>query len=271
MSMKYESFQKYTGVTVQPAVRLVALFEEAVEYDRRYLLPFHTLELCARDNPADPTWCEIGGKREIFPLGQVRFIAAMTPMHIRCTFASHKLAIHFRCELLPGVDLLSGLRGRFVLEEGDGPLAAKIKAVFADPDPLRRVVRAEAIAYEAILPLWPKQMPLELVKVAPYADALRAVQATVNARTRVGDLAERMGLPATRFPRAFRALVGMAPKDWLEKALLDRASRLLADRRRTIRDIAYALKFSTEFNFSRFIRRQRGYSPSQWRQALRNR
>lgn len=99
MSMKYESFQKYTGVTVQPAVRLVALFEEAVEYDRHYLLPFHTLELCARDDPSNPTWFEIGGKREIFPLGQVRFIAAMTPMHIRCTTAFHKLAIHFRCEL----------------------------------------------------------------------------------------------------------------------------------------------------------------------------
>ena len=74
----------------------------------------------------------------------------------------------FRHELFPGVDVFSNLHGRFLLERGGGPLAEKIKAVFADPD-------------------------------------------------------------------------------------------------RTIRDIAYDLEFSDEFNFSRFVKRLCGLPPSQLR------
>ena len=40
---------------------------------------------------------------------------------------------------------------------------------------------------------------------------------------------------------------------------------MLSDPRRTVRDVAYALEFSDEFNFSRFVKRRSGYSPTQLR------
>jgi AraC-like DNA-binding protein len=69
------------------------------------------------------------------------------------------------------------------------------------------------------------------------------------------------------FPAVFRPLLGMAPQQWLEQALFARARRMLSDPRRTVRDVAYALEFSDEFNFSRFIKRRSGYSPTQLRAA----
>ena len=255
-------------VAARPAFRLVALFDEAVEYVRPWRLPFHSLAYCAEENPDDPSWVEVEGRHLTFAPGQVHFTAAMTPMRIRYTPANHHLCIHFRYEFCPGVDVFSGIRGRFRLENGGGPLAKAIQAVFADQDPLRRLARAEAVALEALLPLWPENPPVELVRIAPYAEALRDLRDTVDAKTSVRDLSNRMGLPETRFPRLFRSLIGLAPKQWLEQVLLDRAMGLLSDPRRTVKDVAYELDFSDEFNFSRFVKRRCGLPPKLLRSRL---
>ena len=267
--MRQDYYQNWRNVAVQPTFRLVALLEESTEYDRHWTLPFHSLALCVRENPRDPSWVELTdtGERFEWSRGQVNFTAAMTPMRIRYTTANRHLCIHFRYEIYPGVDVFSGVRGRFRLEDGDGALAAKIEAALADPDPLRRFAAAESVTLEAIRPLWPGKPVVDLLRIAPYADALRVLRNTVDAQTGVGDLAGRMGLPEAHFARTFRSLLGMTPKQWLEQALFDRALRMLADSRRTIRDVAHALEFSDEFNFSRFIKRRSGYAPSQLRSA----
>ena len=265
--MKKVRYQNWCNVAVHPTFRLVALLEESVEYDRHWTLPFHSLALCVRENPRDPSWVELTdtGERFEWSRGQVYFTAALTPMHIRYTTANRHLCIHFRYELFPGVDVFSGVRGRFRIQDGDGSLARKIEAVLADPDPLRRFAAAESVALEAIRQPWPEKPAIDLLRVAPYSDALGALRDTVDAQTGVGDLAKRLGLPKAHFARSFRSLFGMAPKQWLEQALFDRALRMLADSRRTIQNVAYALEFSDEFNFSRFIKRRSGYSPSQLR------
>lgn len=266
--MKPQTFHNKTDVAVQPAFRFVALFEEREEYDRLWRLPFHSLVFCAEEDADDASWVEVDGERRDFAAGQVSIVAAMTPMRIRFTTANRHLCIHFRYELFPGVDVLSGLRGRFLLEEDGGPLGGKIQGVFADPDPLRRLARAEAAALEAILPLWPESPPVELMRVAPYAETLRDLRNTVDARTSVRDLANRLGLSETRFPRLFRSLIGTAPKQWLEQVLIDRALRLLSDPRRSVKDVAYELDFSDEFNFSRFVKRRCGLPPKLLRPRL---
>jgi len=259
--------QNWKDIALQPTFRLVALLEESIEYDRHWTLPFHSLALCAEENPRDPSWFELKetGERQIAERGHVTFMAAGTPVRIRYTMANRHLAIHFRYELFPGVDVFAGLRGRFRIEDPGGTLTAKIAAVFAETDGLRRFAAAESAVLDAILPFWPEHSTLELMRLAPYGDALRAVSDTLDARTSVRDLAAHMGLPEAHFPTVFRSLAGMAPKQWLEQALFERARRMLSDPRRTVRDVAYALEFSDEFNFSRFIKRRCGYSPTKLR------
>lgn len=254
---------------MQPSFRLVALLEESIEYDRHWTLPFHSLALCTKENPRDPSWFELkdSGERQIAERGQVTFMAAGTPVRIRYTTANRHLAIHFRYELFPGVDVFAGLRGRFRIKDAGGALAAKIAAVFTETDSLRRFAAAESAVLDAILPFWPEHSTLDLMRLAPYEDALRDMADTLDNRTSVRDLAAHMGLPEAHFAPVFRSLVGMSPKQWLEQALFDRARRMLSDPRRTVRDVAYALEFSDEFNFSRFIKRRCGHSPTKLRAA----
>ena len=267
--MEFKGHMEYKPLPALPTFRLVALLDEAIEYEKDWTLPFHSLALCVRENPRDPSWAETAetGERFVWAAGQVNLTAAMTPMRIRYTTANRHLCIFFRHELFPGVDVFSGIRGRFRLEAGGGPLAAKIEAVFADSDPLRRTARAESIALEAMASLWPDRPAINLMRLAPYGEALRTVRDTVDARTGVRDLAETMGLPGAQFARTFRELVGVPPKQWLDQALLDRALSMLADPRRTVRDVAYALAFSDEFNFSHFVKRVSGFSPSRLRKG----
>jgi AraC-like DNA-binding protein len=176
------------------------------------------------------------------------------------------MGIHFRYELFPGVDAFAGVRGRFIINDPEDVLAAKVRAVFADPDPVRRYAAAESVALEAMRPFWPERPALDLLRLVPYADALRTVADTLDAQTGVRDLAKRMGFRGTQFARMFSSLLGMTPHQWLDQALLDRALAMLSDPGRTIKDVANELAFSNEFNFSRFIKRLTGLSPSRLRQ-----
>ena len=267
--MESAFFQNWFNVAAQPAVRLVAMFGEAVDSDRLWTLPFHALSLCVRDDRSDPSWAELpqSGRRMPFEPGAVHFTLAGTPMRLRYTTANRHLCIHFRCELLPGVDLFEGRRGRFRLESPS--LARRIEEAFADPDPLRRLARAEAAALEAIFPFWPDRPPVDPERAAPFEAALFALRDRVDARTGAADMAAAADWSEPGFSRAFRAAFGVSPKQWLLHALFDRALRLLADPRLSVKEAAYRLNFSTEFNFSRFVKRRSGFSPTRLREGAR--
>jgi len=52
----------------------------------------------------------------------------------------------------------------------------------------------------------------------------------------------------------------------IQRARLDRARLLLADKRLSIKDVAAQLNFSSEFYFSHFFRHHTGITPTQFRQ-----
>lgn len=267
--MKHKPFKDHRPITARPAFRLVDLLEESVGYVLCWRLPFHSLTLHLHDNDDDPSWIESGGRRTLLSSGVLFFKAAGTPVRVRYTHANRHLSIHFRYELMPGVDVLSGTRGCFRVDDRDGAISAKVKSVFDDPDPVRRHAAAESAALDAILQSWPVGSFPDLMHVAPYAEALRDVADSVTARTGVPGLAGSLGVQTGHFARWFNARLGMRPRDWLGRAIFDRAVSMLADDRRTIRDIALTLEFSDEFHFSRFFKRFSGISPSQFRLRFR--
>jgi AraC-like DNA-binding protein len=55
----------------------------------------------------------------------------------------------------------------------------------------------------------------------------------------------------------------------IQKARLDQARLLLADRRLSVKDVAAQLSFSSEFYFSHFFRHHTGMTPTEYRQHLR--
>jgi AraC-like DNA-binding protein len=55
----------------------------------------------------------------------------------------------------------------------------------------------------------------------------------------------------------------------IQRARLDQARLLLADKRLSIKDVAAQLNFSSEFYFSHFFRHHTGITPTEFRQHLK--
>ena len=73
------------------------------------------------------------------------------------------------------------------------------------------------------------------------------------------------------FARAFKLAVGQPPHRYVSARRLDRAKALLIQGDRPLVDIALALSFSDQANFSRAFRQATGLAPGQFRQDHRSR
>lgn len=106
-------------------------------------------------------------------------------------------------------------------------------------------------------------------------DRRRAVDAAlwIDARaTETLDLdamASEAGLSPFHFLRLFRAVLGVTPHQYLVRARLRRAARLLADDTLPITDVAYDVGFGDLSNFVRTFHRAAGVSPRAFRRAAR--
>lgn len=79
--------------------------------------------------------------------------------------------------------------------------------------------------------------------------------------------ARQAGLSAFHFLRVFERVIGITPHQFLVRARLRRAARLLAADSRSITDVAYDSGFGDLSNFVRSFRRAAGLSPRRFRQA----
>jgi AraC-like DNA-binding protein len=109
---------------------------------------------------------------------------------------------------------------------------------------------------------------------APAArDRRRAVAAALWLDAHAGEpvdlerAAGEVGLGAFHFLRLFAGVVGVTPHQYLVRARLRHAARLLADDGRSITDIAFAVGFGDLSNFVRTFHRAAGVSPRRFRRA----
>ncbi|MGN6514880.1 MAG: helix-turn-helix domain-containing protein [Rhizomicrobium sp.] len=81
--------------------------------------------------------------------------------------------------------------------------------------------------------------------------------------------AKRSGLSPFHFLRVFANVLGVTPHQYLVRARLKHAARLLADEERPVTDIALDVGFADLSNFVRSFRRAAGVSPRDFRKAAR--
>jgi AraC family transcriptional regulator len=81
--------------------------------------------------------------------------------------------------------------------------------------------------------------------------------------------AAEAGLSAYHFLRVFTSVLGVTPHQYLVRARLRRAARLLASQDRAITEVAYDVGFGDLSNFVRTFGRAAGVSPREFRRAAR--
>jgi AraC-like DNA-binding protein len=104
---------------------------------------------------------------------------------------------------------------------------------------------------------------------APVVRVLDAISANPLRDWKAKELAA-LGRVSYSGLRAMFARVGQGTiHQHIQRARLDQARLLLADRRLSVKDIAAQLSFSSEFYFSHFFRHNTGMSPTEFRQHLK--
>jgi AraC family transcriptional regulator len=102
-------------------------------------------------------------------------------------------------------------------------------------------------------------------------DRRRAIEAALwideNAQEPISldEMARRAGLSSFHFLRVFRAVTGLTPHQYLIRCRLRRAVRLMADKDRSITEIAFECGFNDFTNFIRTFRRASRFSPGRFR------
>jgi AraC-like DNA-binding protein len=88
-------------------------------------------------------------------------------------------------------------------------------------------------------------------------------------RLKMKALALEFGVPYDRFRRRFKALTGLAPKQYHRKLQMRRAQERLLYTEHSLGEIAEELGFDSAFHFSAAFKEHSGQAPSHWRNAKR--
>jgi AraC-like DNA-binding protein len=215
-------------------------------------------------------WYEDRARRAAFVPGRAYLLPAQTPLSLGCATGIDKLWVAFDLELFAGRDLLSEIEEVIDL----GPFDA------GEPDTVRQAARGST-------PDWLRLEAWCLEKVSRLGERLDTLvdrQARLalrhrrlldylthhlDARLRVSELAEQLGVSAPHLSRTFRADLGLSLKDYIEEELNRRAQAMLAFEDARIKEVATALGFPDQQAFARFFGRRNGCSPSRFRAAHR--
>jgi AraC family transcriptional regulator len=91
------------------------------------------------------------------------------------------------------------------------------------------------------------------------------IEANLEGDLTIAQLAKIASLSRFHFARAFKAAVGESPHQYVSARRLERAKELLIRNDQPLIDIAIALNFSSQANFTRAFHRGTGMTPGQYR------
>ena len=97
------------------------------------------------------------------------------------------------------------------------------------------------------------------------------IEANLERRVRVADMARIAGLSVTLFTRAFRASFGQSLLAYIVQRRLNRAMEMMLNTREPLSQIAVACGFCDQSHFSRHFHNRFGITPHVWRHHLRQR
>lgn len=118
-----------------------------------------------------------------------------------------------------------------------------------------------------------RRLLTEPARPAPAAvtRVVNTVRADPTRRWRADELARVAGISYSGLRAQFKQTEGETLREFLRRTRLEQARLRLGDPQLTCKDVARQLDFSSEYEFSHFLRRTTGISPSQFRRMIQSR
>ena len=206
------------------------------------------------------------GKNILAP-GNLYFVPPYLPSRWKLSGQLNFLSIHANLEIFPGVELFANCSKMLVLPKQQ-EIEQLLEYVHSPSEnTLLDSQRAGALVYTILVSLiehYPETDfwgPLSLRRYSKIAEYLIHHG---NAKTSVSEIAEICSETRESFSRNFKSATGITPKQLIDRYLIRRCVDLLSSGN-NIKEVAYQLKFSNEFAFSRYFKRLLGESPGNWR------
>jgi AraC family transcriptional regulator len=99
--------------------------------------------------------------------------------------------------------------------------------------------------------------------------AIEIMEAQMDGRARLSELARATSLSPAHFSRAFKASTGMPPYRWHLHSRITRVRQLLLDEQLSIVEIAAATGFADQAHLTRVFHRLTGMTPASWQRERR--
>ena len=199
--------------------------------------------------------------------GNVYLIPLYNTYDYICENSLNKFYIHFRIELLSEHDLFEGCRYCSSLPVDNGIMDILVQS--AKSGGIGDFIRCKGIFLDYIgrfMAPYSDNINEQIQLSSKYEQLYRYISENCYADLRVNELAESMNTSLSNLSRSFKYDTGMNLKKFLEKKIIHKAQEMLLVTDRTVKDIAYELRFLDEFHFSRFFKRCIGISPNKYRQ-----
>lgn len=241
----------------------------------RNRIPWHRVFLIAKASG------EVGGQvrdhslktRNAFALKSGKFY--FLPAGHDYEFVFHKgmrlLGFHFKLELFSSFDLLQDLVRSSEWEVAAGELASLDEALSSLKD-LGGMARLRGLFLSALgrlVNLKPEKTLQLIAAQRKYEKVFEFAEKNCRAEMPIEAFARVAGVSAERFSRDFSRDLGLPFKTFLTRKLFMRASEALLGSDRKVREISHELGFSSEFYFSRFIKKNSGLPPTEYRAMAR--
>lgn len=218
-------------------------------------------------------WVELGEQFARVPqlrrlsAGSVALIPAHIPMDYAGSAVLDKMHLYFSLEYLEMPLPLEEL-GRCFYSSFDAVDLANA-LVEADASILSQMQLKSLVGYHLSRVLRPADDRLRqwATRLERYAALEKLVSSGPVFRIRVADLANTLGMGESTLSRNFRRDTGQTLKGYLKEQVIRRSKRAL-NGPSSIKEVAADLGFDDEFYFSKYFKRETGFSPRAYRDSL---
>jgi AraC-like DNA-binding protein len=191
----------------------------------------------------------------------------------RCRWA------HVNFTVFGGIDVFNFLSAPPVLKRNTSSKVAagcqKIARIAQDFSSIKMSIRRKALGLELLAALLDEAVVRDdcsaLVGGAQrLAPVLLHIRENLSRRIELEELARIVHLSSSRFAVVFHSMIGLSPRDYLQRERLQKAQELLIQSDLSIHEVGSSVGWENPFFFSRLFTKKCGQTPSEYRRHVRS-